>query len=71
MNGLQADYAALIEKRNAASLSYTKEGRRWAESLLRSMGTATTHILLSALRTILLNKTYVSPLDCTIERSKG
>lgn len=34
-NGLQADYAALIEKRNAASLSYTKEGRRWAESLLR------------------------------------
>jgi hypothetical protein len=35
VNGLQADYAALIEKRNAASLSYTKEGRRWAESLLR------------------------------------
>jgi hypothetical protein len=35
VNGLQADYAALIEKRNAAALSYTKEGRRWAESLLR------------------------------------
>jgi hypothetical protein len=34
MNGLQADYAALIEKRNGASLSYTKEGRRWAERLL-------------------------------------
>lgn len=35
VNGLQADYAALIEKRNAASLSYTKEGRRWAQRLLR------------------------------------
>jgi hypothetical protein len=35
VNGLQADYAALIEKRDGASLSYTKEGRRWAESLLR------------------------------------
>ncbi len=35
VDGLQADYAALIEKRNGASLSYTKEGRRWAESLLR------------------------------------
>jgi hypothetical protein len=34
-NGLQADYAALIEKRNMASLSHTKEGRRWAEHLLR------------------------------------
>jgi len=36
VNGLQADYAALIEKRNAESLSYTKEGRRWAERLLRA-----------------------------------
>jgi hypothetical protein len=36
MNGLQADYAALIEKRNAPSLSYTKEARRWAERLLRA-----------------------------------
>jgi hypothetical protein len=36
INGLQADYAALIEKRNMASLSYTKEGRRWAERLLHS-----------------------------------
>jgi hypothetical protein len=37
-NGLQADYAALIEKRNAASLSYTKEGRQWAERLLQVDG---------------------------------
>lgn len=36
VNGLQADYAALIEKRNAESLSYTKEGRRWGELLLRA-----------------------------------
>jgi hypothetical protein len=36
MNGLQADYAALIEKRNGASLSYTKEGRRWAQRLLHA-----------------------------------
>jgi hypothetical protein len=36
VNGLQADYAALIEKRDGASLSYTKEGRRWAERLLRA-----------------------------------
>lgn len=36
VNGLQADYSALIEKRNAESLSYTKEGRRWAERLLRT-----------------------------------
>jgi hypothetical protein len=35
-NGLQADYAGLIEKRNMASLSYTKEGRRWAERLLHA-----------------------------------
>lgn len=35
VNGLQADYAALIQKRNAASLSHTKEARRWAERLLR------------------------------------
>ncbi len=34
VNGLQADYAALIEKRNAAALSYTKDARRWAEGLL-------------------------------------
>jgi hypothetical protein len=33
-NGLQADYAALIEKRNGPALSFTKEGRRWAERLL-------------------------------------
>ena len=35
VGGLRADYAALIEKRNVASLSYTKEGRRWAEHLLQ------------------------------------
>jgi hypothetical protein len=33
-NGLQADYAALIEKRNIASLRYTKESTKWAEKSL-------------------------------------
>jgi hypothetical protein len=32
--GLKADYAALIEKRNLASLSLTKEASRWAQRLL-------------------------------------
>jgi hypothetical protein len=33
-SGLQADYAALIEKRNLASLHYTKEASTWAQQLL-------------------------------------
>ena len=33
-NGLEADYAALIEKRNVASLRYTKESARWADKTL-------------------------------------
>jgi hypothetical protein len=33
-SGLQADYAALIEKRNLASLHYTKEATSWAQQLL-------------------------------------
>ena len=33
-NGLQGDYAALIEKRNLASLHYTKESTGWAEQTL-------------------------------------
>ena len=33
-SGLQADYAALIEKRNRASLHYTKESSVWAAQLL-------------------------------------
>lgn len=33
-SGLQADYAALIEKRNLASLHYTKEASAWAQQLL-------------------------------------
>jgi hypothetical protein len=32
--GLKADYSALIEKRNLASLSLTKEASRWAQQLL-------------------------------------
>jgi len=32
--GLRADYAALIEKRNLASLHYTKESTAWARQLL-------------------------------------
>ena len=34
INGLQADYAALIEKRNVASLHYTKEAASWSEQAL-------------------------------------
>jgi hypothetical protein len=33
-SGLRADYAALIEKRNMASLHYTKDATRWADQLL-------------------------------------
>ena len=33
-SGLKADYDALIEKRNLASLHYTKEATSWAEQLL-------------------------------------
>lgn len=33
-SGLQADYAALIEKRNMASLHYTKDATAWAQQLL-------------------------------------
>jgi hypothetical protein len=33
-SGLQADYAALIEKRNLASLHYAKEASTWAQQLL-------------------------------------
>jgi hypothetical protein len=33
-SGLKADYAALIEKRNLASLHYTKDATAWAEQLL-------------------------------------
>ena len=34
--GLEADYAALIEKRDMQALSYIKQGRRWAQSTLTS-----------------------------------
>jgi len=33
-SGLQADYAALIEKKNLASLHYTKDASTWAQQLL-------------------------------------
>jgi hypothetical protein len=33
-SGLQADYAALIEKRNLASLHFTREASNWAQQLL-------------------------------------
>lgn len=33
-SGLQADYAALVEKRNLASLHFTKEAANWAQQLL-------------------------------------
>ncbi len=35
-SGLQADYDALIEKKNLASLHYTKEASGWAQQLLSS-----------------------------------
>lgn len=34
VNGLQADYAALIDKRNIASLHYTKQAAGWADQTL-------------------------------------
>jgi len=34
VSGLRADYAALIERKDGASLSYTKKGRKSAEKLL-------------------------------------
>jgi hypothetical protein len=34
VSGLQADYAALIEKKNLASLHFTKEASAWAQQLL-------------------------------------
>jgi hypothetical protein len=34
VNGLRADYVALIEKRNLASLHYTKQSSIWADRLL-------------------------------------
>ena len=34
VNGLQADYAALIDKRNIASLRYTKQAATWADQTL-------------------------------------
>jgi len=36
INGLRADYAALIEKRNLSSLHYTKESSAWAKQLLEA-----------------------------------
>ena len=33
-SGLQADYAALIEKKNMSSLHYTREANDWADQLL-------------------------------------
>lgn len=33
-SGLRADYAALVEKRNLASLHYTKDATNWAQQLL-------------------------------------
>ena len=37
-SGLQADYAALVEKRNLASLHYTKEASAWAQQLITVCG---------------------------------
>ncbi len=34
VNGLHSDYAALVERRNMVSLSYSKEGAQWARRLL-------------------------------------
>jgi hypothetical protein len=37
-SGLQADYAALIDKRNLASLHYTRQATAWAQQLLEVCG---------------------------------
>lgn len=37
--GLRSDFAALIEKRNLASLHYTKEATAWANQLLAAAPT--------------------------------
>ena len=34
VNGLRADYAALIERKDGVALAYTKKGRKSAEKLL-------------------------------------
>ena len=34
VSGLRADYAALVEERSLASLSYTRDGAKWARRLL-------------------------------------
>jgi hypothetical protein len=34
VNGLRADYAALVEKRNIAGLNYTRDATSWANKLL-------------------------------------
>ena len=36
VNGLRADYAALIEKRSLSSLHYTRESSGWAQQLLQA-----------------------------------
>lgn len=53
VNGLQADYAALIEKRNAESLSYTEKAGDGGNACFAPMQAATTPILLSVRRTTL------------------
>ncbi len=43
-NGLRSDFAALIEKRNLASLHYTKEATTWSQQLLAADPPAMTRI---------------------------
>jgi len=43
--GLRADYAALIEKKNLASLRYTKEAASWAQQLLAVCGNCSDALL--------------------------
>jgi hypothetical protein len=52
-SGLKADYAALIEKRNLASLHYTKEATAWAEHCWLWIRNAMTPILPPASANIL------------------
>ena len=59
--GLRSDFAALIEKRNLASLHYTKEATAWSSNFSRSIPIATTLTWRAASAVTLLDRW---PLRC-------
>ncbi len=46
-NGLRSDFAALIEKRNVASLHFTKEATSWSQQFCPQIRLVTTHTWLA------------------------